>query len=60
MERTAAEPTPSTSVGLSVEDRITRDMLKVIADLSIEEDDQRLHRCGSSTRWADRRRSCRS
>ena len=43
MERTAAEAAAIDSVGLPTEDRITRDMLKVIADLNIEEDDQRLH-----------------
>ncbi|HEY4189993.1 MAG TPA: DUF885 domain-containing protein [Candidatus Limnocylindrales bacterium] len=43
MERTAAEATAIDSVGLPTEDRITRDMLKVIAELHIEEDDQRLH-----------------
>ena len=29
--------------GLPTEERITRDMLKVIAELQIEEDDQHLH-----------------
>ncbi len=40
--RAAAEAIPAE--GLSVEDRITRDMLIVIADQSIEEDDQAIHR----------------
>jgi uncharacterized protein (DUF885 family) len=43
MERTAAEATAIEIDGLPTEDRITRDMLKVIAELQIEEDDQRLH-----------------
>ena len=40
MERTAAEATAIATDGLPTEDRITRDMLKVIAELQIEEDDQ--------------------
>jgi uncharacterized protein (DUF885 family) len=43
MERTAAEATAIETDGLPTEDRITRDMLKVIAELNIEEDDQALH-----------------
>ena len=43
MERTAAEATAIETDGLPTEDRITRDMLKVIAELHIEEDDQALH-----------------
>jgi uncharacterized protein (DUF885 family) len=43
MERTAAEATAIDTDGLPTEDRITRDMLKVIAELNIEEDDQALH-----------------
>jgi uncharacterized protein (DUF885 family) len=43
MERTAAEATAIDIAGLPTEDRITRDMLKVIAELQIEEDDQALH-----------------
>ena len=43
MERTAAEATAIATDGLPTEDRITRDMLKVIAELQIEEDDQALH-----------------
>jgi uncharacterized protein (DUF885 family) len=43
MERTAAEATAIDTDGLPTEDRITRDMLKVIAELQIEEDDQALH-----------------
>ena len=42
MERTAAEATAIDTTGLPTEDRITRDMLKVIAELDLEEDDQRL------------------
>ncbi len=43
MERTAAEAAAIPLEGLSTEDRITRDMLQVIAELSMEEDDQGLH-----------------
>ncbi|MEP6638867.1 MAG: DUF885 domain-containing protein [Chloroflexota bacterium] len=43
MERTAAEASSIETDGLPTEDRITRDMLKVIAELQIEEDDQALH-----------------
>ncbi len=43
MERTAAEATAIASDGLPTEERITRDMLKVIAELQIEQDDQALH-----------------
>jgi uncharacterized protein (DUF885 family) len=43
MERTADEATAIDTVGLPTEDRITRDILKVIAELNIEEDDQALH-----------------
>ena len=43
MERTAAEATAIDTDGLPTEDRITRDMLKVIAELQIEEDDEALH-----------------
>ena len=43
MERTAAEAAAIPVEGLSTEDRITRDMLQVIAELTIEEDDQGLH-----------------
>ena len=43
MVRTAAEAAAIETDGLPTEDRITRDMLKVIADLQIEEDDQALH-----------------
>ena len=42
MERTAAEATAIDVDGLPTEDRITRDMLKVIAELHLEEDDERL------------------
>ncbi len=43
MERTAAEARSIPVDGLPTEDRITRDMLQVVAELSIEEDDQHLH-----------------
>jgi uncharacterized protein (DUF885 family) len=43
MERTAAEASALEIDGIPTEDRITRDMLKVIAELQIEEDDQRIH-----------------
>jgi uncharacterized protein (DUF885 family) len=44
MEETKAAAEAIPADGLSVEDRITRDMLIVIADQSIEEDDQAIHR----------------
>ncbi len=44
MERTKAAAEAIAPDGLSVEDRITRDMLIVIADQGIEEDDQGVHR----------------
>jgi uncharacterized protein (DUF885 family) len=44
MEQTKAEAEAIAPEGLSVEDRITRDMLIVIADQGIEEDDQGVHR----------------
>ena len=43
MERTAADAGAIDTSGLPTEDRITRDMLKVIAELQIEEDDQHLY-----------------
>jgi uncharacterized protein (DUF885 family) len=43
MERTAAEAAAIPEDGLSTEDRITRDMLRVIAALEIEQDDQSMH-----------------
>jgi uncharacterized protein (DUF885 family) len=43
MERTAAEASAIDIDGLPTEDRITRDMLKVVAELQIEEDDQHLY-----------------
>ena len=43
MERTAAEAAAISADDLSTEDRITRDMLQVIAELAIEEDEQGLH-----------------
>jgi len=42
-ERTAAEAAAIETAGLPTEERITRDMLSVIADLHIEEDDQALY-----------------
>ena len=44
MERTKAEAEAIPTDGLSIEDRITRDMLVVIGDLGIEEDEQGTHR----------------
>ena len=44
IERTKAEAEAISPDGLSVEDRITRDMLIVIADQGIEEDTQGVHR----------------
>ena len=44
MERTKAEAEAISTDGLSIEDRITRDMLAVIGDLGIEEDEQGTHR----------------
>jgi uncharacterized protein (DUF885 family) len=44
MERTKTEAEAIRVDGLSIEDRITRDMLVVIADLGIEEDEQGTHR----------------
>ena len=44
MEKTKAEAEAISPDSLSVEDRITRDMLIVIADQGIEEDDQGIHR----------------
>ncbi|HEU4672073.1 MAG TPA: DUF885 domain-containing protein [Candidatus Limnocylindrales bacterium] len=44
MERTLAEAEAIDPEGLSVEDRITRDILAVIAGIGIEEDDQQIHR----------------
>jgi uncharacterized protein (DUF885 family) len=43
LEQTGAEARAIDSDGLPLEDRITRDMLIVIADLGIEEDEQRIH-----------------
>ena len=43
MARTAAEATAIPVDGLSTEERITRDMLRVIGELRIEEDEQGLH-----------------
>jgi uncharacterized protein (DUF885 family) len=42
--RTKREAEAISPDGLSIEDRITRDMLMVIADLGVEEDDQGAHR----------------
>jgi uncharacterized protein (DUF885 family) len=44
MEGTKAEAEAISTDGLSIEDRITRDMLVVIGDLGIEEDEQGTHR----------------
>jgi uncharacterized protein (DUF885 family) len=46
MERTAAEAAGIATEGLSTDDRITRDMLTVIAELQIEQDDQRMYQLG--------------
>jgi uncharacterized protein (DUF885 family) len=46
MERTAAEAAAIDTDGLPTEERITRDMLQVIAELSIEQDDQRMWQLG--------------
>ena len=43
MERTAADAAAIEAAGLPTEERITRDMLAVIADLHIEEDDEALY-----------------
>ena len=43
MERTLVEANAVPVDGLSTEDRITRDMLRVVAELGIEEDDQRIY-----------------
>jgi uncharacterized protein (DUF885 family) len=43
MEQTARDAAAIPTEGLSTEDRITRDMLQVIAELAIEEDEQGLH-----------------
>jgi uncharacterized protein (DUF885 family) len=44
MERTKAEAEAISPDGLSIEDRITRDMLIVVGELGIEEDEQGTHR----------------
>jgi uncharacterized protein (DUF885 family) len=44
MERTKAEAEAIPADGLSIEDRITRDMLIVVGELGIEEDEQGTHR----------------
>ncbi len=44
MERTKVEAEAIPTDGLSIEDRITRDMLVVIGELGIEEDEQGTHR----------------
>ena len=43
MERTLVDADAIPVDGLSTEDRITRDMLRVVAELGIEEDDQKIH-----------------
>ena len=44
LERTRRDAEAIPADGLSIEDRITRDMLIVIADIGVEEDDQGTHR----------------
>ena len=43
MERTVAEVDAIDPSGLSIEDRITRNMLRVVGELAIEEDDQKVY-----------------
>jgi uncharacterized protein (DUF885 family) len=43
MERTLVEADAIPVDGLTTEDRITRDMLRVVAELGIEEDDQKIY-----------------
>ena len=43
MERTVAEAEQIDPSGLPLEDRITRDMLRVVGELAIEEDDQKVY-----------------
>ncbi|HEY7735241.1 MAG TPA: DUF885 domain-containing protein [Candidatus Limnocylindrales bacterium] len=43
MEETIAETDAVSPDGLSVEDRITRDMMRVVAEIAIEQDDRRIH-----------------
>ena len=43
MERTVAEVEAIDPSGLPIEDRITRDMLRVVGELAIEEDDQKIY-----------------
>ena len=43
MERTAADAAAIETAGLPTEERITRDMLRVVAELQLEEDDQNLY-----------------
>jgi uncharacterized protein (DUF885 family) len=43
MERTLAETDEIDPGGLALEDRITRDMLRVVGELAIEEDDQKIY-----------------
>ena len=50
MEETKAEAPAIPDDGLPTEERITRDMLIVVAELNIEEDDQRSTGSASSTR----------
>ena len=42
-ERTIGEVEAIPPEGLPVEDRITRDMIRVVCDLALEEDDQKIH-----------------
>ena len=60
MERTAADAPRIETDGLPTEDRITRDMLKVIAELQIEEDDLALHQLRVVDQMGGRSSSCRS
>jgi uncharacterized protein (DUF885 family) len=47
LERTLAEAAAIPAEGLSVEERITRDMLRVACEIRLEEDDQRLDLYGA-------------
>ncbi|HEY7524249.1 MAG TPA: DUF885 domain-containing protein [Candidatus Limnocylindrales bacterium] len=43
MRETLTETDAVSPEGLSVEDRITRDMIRVVAEIAIEQDDRRIH-----------------
>jgi uncharacterized protein (DUF885 family) len=43
MEETLAETDTLPADGLAVEERITRDMIRVVAEIAIEQDDRRIH-----------------